>query len=87
MLFSASRRNRRTFCSKDCQNLDYILRGKRTMAEFEWIAGTDTWDNVATRLGFRNRQALEKWLERRGEHEWVSKVHSTGMPPIHQRAA
>jgi hypothetical protein len=86
MLFRATRK-RRTYCSTACQNRHTVIKNDLLFDELEWIAGTDTWDNIATRLGFASRPALERWLQRRGEYEWAVRVHSTGMPRTYTRAA
>jgi hypothetical protein len=86
MLFRAPRAYR-TYCSNDCQKRHIAKENDLLFAELEWIAGTDTWDNIASRLGFASRPALERWLQRRGEYEWAVRVHSTGMPRTYIRAA
>lgn len=76
MLFYA--RSNRTYCTTDCNRRAKEQADKILVAELEWIAGTDSWPNVAERLGFNGLGALEKKLYRLGQHEWATRLRENG---------
>lgn len=49
--------------------------------ELDLLAGTDTWPNIAARLG-TNLNALEKRLFRMGCHKWARQVRSETRPRV-----
>ncbi len=68
------RKNPRVYCTHECR----IAHGQRQqlerLAEFEWIAGTDTWDNIANRVGFAGSKQLRDWLRRIGHDAWADRI-------------
>ncbi len=68
------RKNLRRYCSTDCRARHEARRILDKYAEFEWIAGTDTWDNIATRLGHPDIRRLREWLRRHGHDDWADRI-------------
>jgi hypothetical protein len=53
-------------------------------AEVAWIVGTDTPDNIARRLGFKNLDNLVRRLRREGRHHLINRLVPE---PLDARAA
>jgi hypothetical protein len=86
MLFYIRKANRK-FCSPECR-ADYVKREEQQLiAELQWIAGTDNWDNIARRLGFASRKTLARRLRRSGAVRWAREVELVDMPHEQSRAA
>lgn len=67
----------------------------RLVEDVTWIAGTDTWENIARRVGHTSATALERHLRRYGEQElanrivreWISPYADRRPARSHRRAA
>jgi transposase len=87
MLFLNRRNQTRTYCTNECRLAAHRREQQLKLDEFKWIAGTDSWDNIAARLGFASRSSMATWLERLGEKEWMSRVNDSGIQRTYLRAA
>jgi hypothetical protein len=86
MLFYIRKANRK-FCSPECR-ADYQKREEQQLiAELQWIAGTDNWDNIARRLGFASRKTLARRLHRSGAVRWALEVERADMRHQQSKAA
>lgn len=90
LLFAVPRRAR-TYCSPDCREAHkqrkFDAERRYFLAEVEWIAGTDTWDNIARRLGYANTKSLARRLSTLGEYELARRVEKVDLPTPRQWAA
>lgn len=86
MLFYSARRGR-TYCKQECQTNQIAREKQYRLAEFKWIVGTDSPENVAIRLGYGNAKNLARFLFRCGEDEWARKFEHVAMPQERVRAA
>jgi hypothetical protein len=77
----------KVYCTEACRLESARRDMQEKIDEFLWIAGTDSWSNIARRLGFRSVDSLGRWLNRAGEHAWASRATSSGMPRTYARAA
>lgn len=73
-------RSGRTYCTDACKKNATERERRRRFAEFEWIALTDSWDNVATRLGFTGIDHMRDWLRKLGEHKWAERMNHDLLP-------
>lgn len=67
-------RRPRTYCSDACRQRSTYLAFKQRFAEFEWIALTDSWDNIAGRLNFKSCEHMRDWLRKHGESQWAERI-------------
>lgn len=60
---------------------------KRTqlLEDLEWIAGTDSWESIAHRLGYASAQALERTLSRYELKAWAARVQREATSPYAAR--
>lgn len=88
LLFLVRSGKTQKFCSLKCRQLAAQRDQKLWLEEVRWIAGTDTWDNIASRVGCASRDALERRLVRLGENKLVSEIHCSDiLNPWRQKAA
>ena len=80
-------RHPRRYCSPACRLTAERRERAHRVAEFKWIAGTDTWDNIAHRLGFASTKTLARFLWRADERDWARKVERVDLPQPRQWAA
>ncbi len=79
---------KRVYCCADCYRYAKFIADRELVSEVKWLAGTDTWDNIARRVGYANRESLEKRLHRLGERELVTQIHCCDIVnPWRQKAA
>lgn len=86
MLFAAPRGNR-IWCSEPCRLRAFEKERRYFLAELDWIAGTDTWDNIARRLGYANTKSLARRLATLGEYDLARRVEKVDLPTPRQCAA
>jgi hypothetical protein len=67
-------RTRRKYCNETCRVQHQQTERQHRMDEFKWIAGTDTWPNIAERIGLTSVKALREWLRTHGETSWADRV-------------
>jgi DNA-binding CsgD family transcriptional regulator len=81
----------RRFCTDQCKTETRARQAAEDaallVAELAWIAGTDSWDNITRRLGYKSRETLSRHLMRIGENEWASKLARVDMTVPRDRAA
>lgn len=76
---------RRVYCTDDCRTKAKKDASERQMSrtdrldEFLWIAGTDSWHNIATRLGFKSVERLREWVRAQGEIGWAERITRDGL--------
>lgn len=80
LIFTTNGHNPRVYCSPDCRAKAEQREIAHKLAEFRWIAGTDTWENIAHRLGYSNTDTLARFLFRHGEHEYARQVERVDIP-------
>lgn len=83
------RNTARKFCSDACRIRHQQQERMHRMDEFKWIAGTDSWENIAARLELSGVQAMREWLRKYGETAWAERVtrETTDRPRQGQWAA
>lgn len=90
-LLFAVPRHARVYCTPDCRENHRARKFEADrayfLAELDWIAGTDTWENIAHRLGYKNTQSLARRLVTLGEYELARKVEKVDLPTPRQWAA
>lgn len=77
----------RKYCSAECREAAIEAERELNLAEFLWIAGTDTPENVTRRLGYGSPRYLARFLFRCGELEWARKFEQAETPYENRRAA
>jgi len=68
------RKRDRVYCSGACRLRHQKQEAAHRMDEFKWIAGTDTWANIAERVGLSSVKSLREWLRTYGEIAWAERV-------------